>query len=1156
MSDFRFAEPHWIHLIWLVILFTGMLIWLGQRGVASLDRLISPLMQKRLIIRPSRLRRLCVIGLIGLSAFSLVLALMRPQWGFHFERLPRMGAQLMIAVDVSRSMLAEDVAPNRLERAKAEIRDLLAYLGRDHVGLIAFAGRAAVLCPLTPDFGFLRLVLESLGPHSVTRGGTNLEAPIRKALNGFKGESDLSRVILMITDGEDHESFALEAAKAAAERGIHIITIGLGAESGSRVYVTDPKSGARTLLLDKDGKPVVTRLGNELLRKIALETGGVYIPAATGALDLKSIYESHIAPLTRGRLEDRGRLVRQEGFQWAVLLALLFLIAAVVTSSGSMEMGAVLSEPLGATRMVLLFLVVGFAVSPARGQEPPDAVLQPAVTEASKDNEERLKEMGPRKLYNQAVGLIDAEQWDDAERRLSMAREKAGSDSAARYRATYNLGWVEVKRADGFIGKQPEQALAYLKAAADWFREAVRLEPDEAGPRENLEIVTLRILVLADALAKHDDDDLAQQLDELIRSQREMTRLLQGTVERVAALGQPTLPESLKSEFRSLKVEQGKILSRSEELALTLSEETEQLEALKDKERDADQNMRLAQLRNVLAYLYRGGQRIGQARRQLRERQAERAYRRASAGLGELKRARDQLRSLIQLLQRVIGDAMLLTRQTGELSQVSERAPGASPSAKAVPKWLTVEYLQVVLTNVLGRTEEIAARMAAGLEAGDQRASQEAGGKTTPHQVEKRQRKFLLLALNEALPLMREARDAFQGAGEALAAKLSSKAYESEGRATMLLLKARELFLDIRGLIELVYGDEKYLKNLLVQGDKDGTSTIKENLPLLGQLQSTNLERGKRLGVIFDRELEEVQSDETKSPATPDKGESGNEQDTRRQQFQLAKMLLSQVMKSFTGIDGTIKRLNKNSPDKAEIQRLQGSVEQGIKRVEALRRLFFSILDHLKETALRQAILADETRDVATLTDARKLAGGVAPLVPRQQGLSTASRAIADSLKIQSEQSPDPMGGLSENYYAGGKTSLKQDSLDIARRLAQASEHVESARKAMNEAIRTMEDERKDLKATQESQATAVQKLVEAIQLLKPPPEGRQQKQEDESQQSQQQVQAAARQQQEQQARQTDMRHLLQSVRDREAQRRRDKRQRGTSGYAPVGKDW
>ncbi len=1151
MSDFRFAEPHWIHLVWLVIVFIGMLIWLDQRGMASLDRLISPLMQMRLVMKPSRSRRFCVFGFLGLSAIFLVLGLMRPQWGFHYERMPRVGAQLMIAVDVSRSMLAEDVAPNRLERAKAEIRDLLVYMGRDHVGLIAFAGRATVLCPLTPDFGFLRMVLESLGPNSVTRGGTDLEAPIRKALAGFKGESDLSRVLLMITDGEDHESFALEAAKAAAERGIHIITIGLGADAGSQVYVTDPKTGARTLLLDKSGKPVVTRLDGELLKKIALETGGVYIPGATGALDLKSIYESHIAPLIKGRLEDPGRLVRQEGFQWAVLLAMLFLIAAVVTSIGSMGVGFVRWGPLDATRVALLFLVVGFTVFPARGEEPPDAAAQPEVTDATKVNEEDLKDIGARELYNQAVVLIETEQWDGAERRLSVARQKAGADGSTRYRATYNLGWVEVKRADKLIGQQPEQALVHLKAAADWFREAVRLEPDEAAARENLEMVTRRILVLADALDKHDDTDVEKQLDELIRSQREITRLLQGTVERVVALEQPTLPESLKNEFRSLKVEQGMLLSRSEELALNLREETERLEALKDEERDAEQNMRLAQLRNVMAYLNRGGQRIAQARRQLRERQAERAYRRASAGLGELKRARDQLRSLIQLLRMVIDDAMLLTRQTGQLSDASQQAPGASPGSRTAPKWLTVDYLQDFLTHVMDRTEEIALRMEVGLKAGEDLPSLDSEKKNLPSEGEKRQRKALLFALKEGLPVMQESRDAFKSADEALSSQLYPKAYEAEGRATVLLLKARELFLDIRGLIEVIYGDEKAMKSLLTLEDKNRRVEFKENLSLLGQLQPTNLDRGKRLGGMLDRELEDVKSGEGDPSAMNSEGESGDDLDKRRQQLQLAKTLLDQVMKSFTDINGTIQRSKKTDPNKDEIQKLGGSVDRGIRQVEALRRLFFSILEHLKETALRQAVLADDTRDVATLTDESKIESRVAPLVPRQQELSKISREITGSLKKQSEQSPVSMGG-----QAKGSQSPKQKSQDVSHRLGQAAEHVDAAREAMDKATQKMKAETKELKVIQESQATAVQELVEAIQLLKPHPKDQQQKQEEESQQTQQQAQAAAKEQQKEQARQTDMRQLLQSVRDREAQRQREKRQRGSMGYAPVEKDW
>ncbi len=1156
MSDFQFAEPHWIHLIWPVLVFLGLLTWFDQRGNTNLDRWISPTMQKRLVLRQSGWRRLSVIGLLGLSAFALVLALMRPQWGFHYERTPKVGAQLMIALDVSRSMLAEDVAPNRLERAKAEIQDLLGYLSRDHVGLIAFAGRATVLCPLTPDFGFFRLVLESVGPHSVTRGGTNLEEPIRKALAGFRGQSDLSRIILMITDGEDHDSFALEAAKAAAERGIHIITIGVGDEGGSRVLVTDPKTGARTQLLDGNGQPVVTRLDGDLLRKIALETSGVYIPAATGALDLKSIYQTHIAPLTRSPLEDRGRLVRQEGFQWAVLLAIIFLITATIVSSGRMGFRPAMFDLLGATTACVLIFFFILTVSFARAQNPSDTPTPPGLDQGAQTGEESWKDRGARELYNDAVLLSQAEKWDDAEKRFSQARQKAGSDGPTRYRSTYNLGWVEVKLADGLIKDQPQKALARLKSAAGWFREAVRLEPHETAARENLELVMRRVLVLVDTLDKRDKDDLAQQLEELIQGQRELTRLIQGTVERVAPLEEPTLPEHLKSDFRSLKIEQGKLLSRLEEVVLNLRDEADRLKAVDESERTPEQNIRLVQLQNVMAYLHRSGQHMGQARRQLRERQAERAYRRVSSSLGELKRARDQLRNLVQVLRRIIDDATLLTQQTGEVADAVASVPGASQNGTARPGWLTREFLQDVLIDVEGRTGELVARVDAGLKAEESPAAQEEGKEDSSTEHEKRRRQALLRALREAQPVMQEAQDAFKQAGGALAEKRYRNAYENEARGTTLLFKVRELFLDIRGLIEVIYGDETYMKALLIPDDgKEVAKVVKisESLPLLGELQFNNIQRGKRLGRMLDGELETLkQPEEGGTTAAATEEEAKRNEETRRRQIQLAKDILNQTLGSFAETESAIKGIKGNQVKTEDLQRLGGLVDQGIEQVEALRRIFFSILEHLRETAQRQAALADETRDVATLADESKMVSGIAPLIPRQQDLSNVTRQIADSLEKQSEQSPSNFAGQG----SGGK-SLDTESQDAAHRLAQASQHVTGARQAMDQATQKMKKDPQQLKTVEEDQGAAVQKLAEAIQLLSPPPKEPKQQQQEQQQQAQQQDQEAAKQKQEQQqAQQMDMNHLLQSVRDREAQRRRDKRQRSSAGYAPVEKDW
>ncbi|RMF22796.1 MAG: VWA domain-containing protein, partial [Deltaproteobacteria bacterium] len=315
MNAAAIAEPRWAMLLWVVAAFFALALFLERRRTGAVSAFVSAALQERLVRRPSSRRRILALVFFTLSATSLTVALMRPQWGLRLISMPRAGAEIMICLDVSRSMLAEDVAPNRLERAKADLRDLLTYLEGDQVGLIAFAGRATVLAPLTPDFGFLRLVLDQAGPHSVTRGGTRLEEPIRKAVEGFGEAGEVSRSIILVTDGEDHDSFPLEAAKEAAERGIKILAIGFGDEAGSEIVITDPDTGARRVLRDADGNVVKSRLDGEMLRQIALATDGAYVPAGTGVLDLKSIYERHIAPLTRSAGRRHTRSVKGEAFQ-------------------------------------------------------------------------------------------------------------------------------------------------------------------------------------------------------------------------------------------------------------------------------------------------------------------------------------------------------------------------------------------------------------------------------------------------------------------------------------------------------------------------------------------------------------------------------------------------------------------------------------------------------------------------------------------------------------------------------------------------------------------------------------------------------------------------------------------------------------------------
>ncbi len=329
-----FAAPHWVHLAWPVLAVVMAAAYFELRTGESLARFMSLPMQARLAWRQTRARRIAKLSLFALTLALGVVALMRPQSPMGTEVLSQnITADIMIVLDVSKSMLAEDAAPDRLARAKAEINELLERVDGQRVGLVVFAGRAAVKSPLTSDYGFFRLVLSDVDVGSVSRGGTRIGDAVRRAVAVFGPDRGTPRIMLLITDGEDHDSYPLEAAEEAAAAGIRIVAIGFGSETGSEVLLTDPDTGARNVLLDADGNVVRSRLDGDLLREIALAAEGAYVPAGTSAVDLDSIVEAHIRPMVA---DVSARVVANnptEHYRWFVLGALLSLVAAVWVGS-------------------------------------------------------------------------------------------------------------------------------------------------------------------------------------------------------------------------------------------------------------------------------------------------------------------------------------------------------------------------------------------------------------------------------------------------------------------------------------------------------------------------------------------------------------------------------------------------------------------------------------------------------------------------------------------------------------------------------------------------------------------------------------------------------------------------------------------------------
>src|SRR5437773_2565498 len=321
----NFANPQ---MLWLLAVFPPLMLAFFWWSWRKRRQLVTQFIQARLLpgltvgISPARLK--IRLACLMLAVICLILALARPQWGFDWEQTRQRGLDIIVAIDTSKSMLAEDVLPNRLARAKLAALDLMRLAKSDRLGLIAFAGSAFLQCPLTVDDTASRQSVEALDVNIIPQGGTALAEAIETALTAFK-EGDNHKVLVLFTDGEDHDSGALEAAKKAARAGLKVFTVGLGTANGELLRATDEKGGA-SYIKDEQGNVVKSRLNESLLQQIANATGGFYRPSR-GANTMTTLYDERLAPLPKSEISER--LVRRyhERYQWPLALALAALLA-------------------------------------------------------------------------------------------------------------------------------------------------------------------------------------------------------------------------------------------------------------------------------------------------------------------------------------------------------------------------------------------------------------------------------------------------------------------------------------------------------------------------------------------------------------------------------------------------------------------------------------------------------------------------------------------------------------------------------------------------------------------------------------------------------------------------------------------------------------
>ena len=1260
LDALHIAHPELVHGLWLWALLVGLFVWLERRGSDSLSRLVGRALEERLIERPAPWRRGLRLALFGLAGLAMVAALMQPQWGERFVRTPRVGAEIMIALDVSRSMLADDAKPTRLERAKAEISDLLAYLGNDQVGLIAFAGRASILSPMTPDKSFLRLALESAGPHSVSRGGTRLAEPILRAVAGLGVQGPAQRALLLITDGEDHESFALDAAKKAAAAGIKIITIGFGDEAGSQIYVSNPDDGSRTLVRDADGNPVVSRLDGELLREIALATDGAYVPAGTGVLDLASIYDTHIARLTRGQLDSRGRSIRGEIYQVFVAAALVCLVIAASVSGGRWHRSGSATAPslasdaarpspktMGTAALVAgltaTVLLLGLA-SPSPAAQPSKAPVtapansptqpsiqtpaQPSTQQASPallpttdptnepaTNSAPAVAEDPRTRFNHANEKLAAGDPALASTLYREARRDAVDDVELRYAASYNLGMAAVAQADAVQATKPADALAHLHEAADWFREASAMQPGESDPRHNLDVTLRRALILADEIARKGDRDVEGELDQLIETQRGRVGEAALLLEAVVREGELAAADSLHTAFDAASTTQRVVLADGEALAERVANEKSVLDAKPEAERTPEEALRSVSLDGVLGYLDQGVERMGQMRRQLRQRSAERAYRRGAEALDSLKRARDQLRDPVEQIRVLLAEVAGVARATSVLATTAGATPadpatpaGASPNAPArLPAFLTPEVVTAETAAVEARVGELAERFATAATraseaggaggAGGASADPAAGAAGTGEGAKPTISESLRTALVAAAPLVKDAHVAMGRSTGALGSVGFEKALAADGEAAEALDRAQELFFDLRELLNVSHDAEAGIA--AVAGAADPKLLASRNLraPELAALQARNRSRANRLESLLSAERESqlaalespdptAPADESAASPEPSEPPDPAKRAALEQRFTRAGELLSQAAGAMAEAGSAF---GAGAPGKsADWPRIDTAAALATERLEALRNLFLSLVEQLARLEREQVDLADRTRNAIALAATDTPPGQRGPATrgrieavgSEQKDLEARAGAIADALVARSDEAPAKADGEGGDPGAPDRDTLRR-----------AADHVATGQLAMQEAVETFSDERKPLAPAAEAQGVARDELRKALEILSPPPpekppeppkddsksgqdesppksdssEAKDNRpdqgagsEQDQSEAGGDEAASASEDQMDQPSESQDPGQLMQGVRDREAERRQsnERRERQQRRSAPVEKDW
>jgi Ca-activated chloride channel family protein len=488
-----FGAPNWLWGLLLTPVLIALFIRSEQRGLRRLQEFVSARLLPQLAGTVNRPRRVVRFGLQLLGLSLALLSLAQPRWGYTFEDVKRKGLDLLIAVDTSRSMLSNDVQPDRLERVKLATQDLINELQGDRVGLIAFAGRAFLQAPLTIDYEAVMESINDLDTKTIPEGGTNISSAIDLATQSFGKSAVGNRALIIFTDGEELSGDAVKAAKAAANEGVRIFTVGVGTPQGSLIPIT-AENGETAFVKDSAGQVVKSKLDEKPLREIAQATGGFYLHLENGPRTMQQIYNEGLIKMQAAEIDVRLSRRPIERYEWPLGAAIIALALSILIGERKrVRERTYVPSPVKATTataaLAIFLCQFAFATTPGLNAYR-DGKFEDAYTQFQETLKAHPQSRAEDKLqFDSGAAAYKLKDYSKALESFSQAL--LSRDTALQSKSHYNLGNTLYQR--GETEKSDEKKLSDWTNALDHYEQTLKVEPQNKEAKENYEYVKKKI---------------------------------------------------------------------------------------------------------------------------------------------------------------------------------------------------------------------------------------------------------------------------------------------------------------------------------------------------------------------------------------------------------------------------------------------------------------------------------------------------------------------------------------------------------------------------------------------------------------------------------------------------------------------------------------